>query len=776
MLRKNSDVGGSSEFDSVAPRFGAARTRIGRSPAPLDRSLAQDARSPRIDPPPTLAPAAHRMLLRRSFPLILLATAAGSGTGTAASAAAIRSAPGLGKWFAGEGYGLLVERGPLGGPMTTREIVLIHAIRSEGHVPDLLVLLNSPVGGGTTGAYRLEIGIGSQQPVAVEPQAVRFDARAAAFAIQSDGDRLRCSAPAGADHFQLVTVPSASGPVWLPYWVPAMVGIEPRDLARGTWHDFSRRKAEARPVRQWWHRDAQGSFVVSLRADDGGPMLVASARFDSTLPLPLWGQVLDAARGEHVRFRLVLHAENLGRALALGRGAVAGDALLFPPETLLEAESVWRAGVRDLVADDVISDWVRERRLRRLSPRRSPSIGEVVPFAYELFAVAPPVSTGTSAAPAAPSGSRSTVSPRGAVGLFYAGRFERPDTGIRYEAWVIPGSDERSNESEAPNPVTESTGRMLVRWILGRATSGLLADRGFSLYVRPGTHARSRAIAASSKTAAPAANAARPPRGSDAILIRREVDLAPVALFFYRLADDLRTPIVFSRIDLEAPGSVSAVRRSLLERPKDFFLAGGFTAFTTKPGSSLLLTRSADEGTVVETLDDRGCTLDLLTERDLPEEPWTIAFDLGGKRKKLWGTPTALAFGRSRFGDTRMPRNGVLRRTDSEELVAYEDWEADASWWTFAFAAYPKQGFGVRFRPLVHVPPPELSGDGNGSPGDVLPFAPPQPPPQPKANPKTAQPSKPPKNTPKPKPDPKPAPPKPPVPTGGPTTGPGSGG
>ena len=158
----------------------------------------------------------------------------------------------------------------------------------------------------------------------------------------------------------------------------------------------------------------------------------------------------------------------------------------------------------------------------------------------------------------------------------------------------------------------------------------------------------------------------------------------------------------------------------------------------------------------------------------MPIEPWLLQFDPNSKNT-IWGTSIPLAVGRNRFGDARLPRDGLLRRTDGEELVVYESWEADRPWWSEAIAAYPQQGVGVRFRPLVHarLDDPDGEGDGQGDDDGILPFEPPPIPPQPLGNPKTPRDNN---SKPKPKPTKKPEEKKPPAPAPAPGTGPKTGG
>ena len=118
-----------------------------------------------------------------------------------------------------------------------------------------------------------------------------------------------------------------------------------------------------------------------------------------------------------------------------------------------------------------------------------------------------------------------------------------------------------------------------------------------------------------------------------------------------------------------------------------------------------------------------------------------------------------------------MAREGVLRRSDQDEMLAYEYWEPDASWFSAAVSIFPKQQLGLRFRPLVHTPAEEIVDAEGDEQGEVIPFDPPPPPPQPQGTPRT-QPLKP--RPAKPKKPSKPAEPKPdapPVPGTGPKTG-----
>lgn len=669
-------------------------------------------------------------------------------------------------WKPGEAFGYIVERGPLGQPARQRDFLLVHAVRGESGRPELIVIAHDTRSGATTAAYRVELDGATRQPKRVEPVALRFDARNNAFGVKADGPELACDLPAESNTFSVLWVATSSGPSWLPVWHPGSNGETARHDVRGGLIDWSAPERKVRTLRQGSRRDDWGLLAVDVRTEDDGPPIIGSARFASGEPAPVWGEWLDGERREHIRFRLAYHVESLAQSLLMSRGPVSGDPLLFPPELILNAASEWKSGIRDLIAEEVLAGLRTEKRWRTLPPRESPSQGEVVGYAYELFSAMNGVKTGESAAKKAPEPAKSKVSPRGAIGAMFVGRVEAPDTAQRYEAWVLPGTDERAEEGEGAASTFESSGRLALRWVLGRATGNYLSDRPFAFYRGPGGFARARAK--SPRGAEPAPTTTR--RGSDALLLRREGDLAPVMLIFYRLADDLRSVVVFARIELDGSGSLSAVRRSQLERPKDFFLTGGFSAFSTKRGSGVLITRTPEDGTVVEHVPGRGCSVALLTERDLPEEPWKIAFDPKRASAMGWGTPTGFVTGRGQFGDARMPRQGILRRTDGEELIAFEEWEPDASWWSAAICVFPQQNLGARFRPLVHTPEEEIViGDAEAT--EVIPFDPPPPPPQPQGNPKTlppkARPTKPPKKA---DPDPKkPAPP--PAPTGGPVTG-----
>jgi hypothetical protein len=700
----------------------------------------------------------------------------------------------LGEWRRLEGYGMLVERGPLDGKVETRELYIFTRL-FHGRIPspELFALCVDVPTGNVVSAYNIEMRESTRQPVHLTPMAMRLDANKTSFRVESEGDPVDLSkiesptadgAAATPAAFTFVRAPAANGSALLPYLLPAIANGEPQSGARGALLEFTKNGWQSRPLVQECRRDESGRLRADFRSEGGAPFII-NLQFSPQFPLPLWGQALDTARREQTRFRLVYHTPTIARALSLGRGPIAGDPLLVNPELLVNAESEWHSGVRDLVADELISRFAAERNWLPLAPRRSPSIGEVVPFGYELFAVNKSVKTGVTQAPA---GNKPAASPRGSVGLVFAGRFEAPDTRIRYEAWILPGSDEREQEMDAPNALGESTGRLMMRLLLGNATSRLLADRGFTLRLDHGWFggALQRGDAPPAPKAPSRRQRGRPnvppevrtplPHGSDAVLFRREGDLAPVALVFYRTSSDLRAAVPFSRTELDGTGSASVVRRSLLERTKDFFLAGGFTAFTTKKGSSVLLTRSPSEGTVVDRLSDRGCTIEFLEETTLPEEPWTLAFDPKGARNTLWGTALPLAVGRNLHGDSRAARDGIVRRTDGEELIAYEFWESDRPWWSEGFVIYPEQNFGVRFRPLVHsrVQDPDATDNNNDNDG-VLPFDPPPPPPQPLGNPKTPRNNSPPKSKPKPESN-KPEPRKPPAPAPAPGTGPKTGG
>src|SRR5262245_17869430 len=697
----------------------------------------------------------HRTMRWRCVAWCLLAVSMGRGGG----GVPYRTPP----WKLGEGYGLLVERGPLGGRSTMRDVVAFYAVKSKRSTPDVMAIAASPQGGFTSGVFRLEIGESTKQPHAIEPLALRFDFEGVGFGLKPDGPTTRLPAPDGTGAFVVATVPLISGPAFLPYWSPGVDGAEAVAGAPGAWIDLSSPSAAPRPLRQSVRPGSGGDLVVNVRNDDDGPALVGSVRFGRGLPVPLWGELIDSGRGELTRFRLAFETPDFVRMVAMGRGPIAGDPVMYPPEALIDSESVWTAGARDMVAEEIVDRLAAERHLRRVDPRPTPAVGELVPFASELFAIAGSPTTGvpTSNAPA----SKPAVAPRGAVGAFYVGRLEASDTGTRYEAWLIPGADERPTEGSPPNPLGESPGRLLLRWVLGYATSKLTADLGVLLHFPAGGYEKALQVAAklrAQKTGSVAASirlTAPVPRGSDAVLLRRENDLAPMAIAFYRLPDDLQSPIVFAKIDLDGGGSVAAVRRSYLERPKDLMLIGGFTAFASRPGVSLVITRDSEEGTHVDRVPFRGCELKLLSERLLPGEPWTIPFDVKSGRGGLWGTPSTLAIGRNRYGDARMPREGIVRRCDGEEVVAYEAWDVEGSWWSEAMSVYPQQGFGVRFRPLVHGPL------GRGA-GESIPYEPPPPPPQPKIDPKSK--AKPPRE--KPKPDPEPKPPAPPPPKPGPVT------
>lgn len=718
----------------------------------------------------------------------------------------------IGEWRRNEGYAMLVESGPLGSPAARREIVMFSRI-FRGQVPtdELLVIGVSAAAGGPGGAWKMAVHDMSHQPVSLEPVALQLDTRVQAFRAESDGtrvevapfveaarDSLRNAEGADATHpiinntspFIILRAPAVSGSFILPYMLPAMVGGEPAATAPGMMLQIGRDGGAPRLLKQSARRADTGDWMVDYR-NDGGERFIVNLQFSNRHPLPVWGQVIDSARNEHARFRLIGHTKSFAKSLSFGRVPVVGDPYLLNPELLENAESQWNAGMVDLTAVEVADELARDFGLLKIDARDTPAAGELVPYSYELFAVGPQVTSGEKSKI---NNNKSGVAPRGAIGTFLAARYEDPGSRARYEAWLVPGADERALETDAAITHRESVGKLLLRMILGNATSGLLADRGINLRLDHNWFklAMARAAQEPARLASPEevknnpksknnkkGGAAPPPpaapsghRGSDAILLRRESDFAPVALVFYRMSDDLRTPVPFVTSKLETGGPASVVRRSLLERAKDFFLPGGFTAFTTKKGSSFLLTRSQEEGTVIDKIDRRPCTLELLEEKEMPREPWKLAWDLKENKNGLWGTPVSLAIGRNRHGDARISRDGIVRRTEGEEIVAYEYWEPELPWWSEAMVAYPKQGVGVRFRPLVHARLPEPDADANNNnEADLLPFLPPPPPPQPRGNPKTPTP---PPAKPKPKPQPEkpstPAPAPPPV-TGGPKTG-----
>ena len=721
-------------------------------------------------------------MILRSIAAASIALAIGAAASPGPPAAAADRGAAADRWQKGEAYGVLVERGGLSTPASSREFFLFHPVRGLHGGQDLLVLAFDAAAGATTGAFRLGLHDGNHQPSRIEPLDVLLDANNQALRAQPDGETLLCDCEPGAESFSLLTVPLLGGPSWLPYWTPALNGTEPPTAAAGTWIDFGAPETTRRRIQQSWRRDDRGEMIVSIRGADGAA-LVGNAHFKPNIPLPVFGQILDAERNERIRFRLVFHTSHLVRALSLGRGAIAGDPALIPPELLVEAETVWQPSARDLIADEVIRQIATDRKWGKIEPRAGLPLGELVPFAYELFALQAGVNTGE--APPDPKKKRPAAAPRGMVGLLFAGRFEAPDTGLKYEAWLVPGSDERSQESERPRPTAESTGKLVLRLLLARSGAGMLGgDRSWFVATRAGWFgdARKRGRMPGRDPArgdaaggAAASRDSAPPRGLDAILVRRENDLAPVLLVFYRLSDDLRSPQIVANLALDGVGPTSVVRRSLLERAKDFFLAGGFTAFTNKKGASVLLTRAADEMTQIDRLEDRGCSLEFLEEKELPEEPWKITMDPRAAKSAWWGSPMAFAVGRNRHGDNRPPRDCVVRRTDGEELLSYEAWEVDRPWWTEAISAYPLQRVGVRFRPLVHTRfESNGTGDGQGE-NDLLPFLPPPIPPQPNGNPKTAPQPKP-QDKEKQKPDPPkkkptPGPPPPPEPGSTPKTG-----
>lgn len=664
-------------------------------------------------------------------------------------------------WVKGEAYGVLVERGPLGKPPVQREVVLVLPVRGTLAPFDLLMVGIDVQSGRGLGAYRVELRPASRQPRGVEPMALELDANRVAFRVQSEGPaKIIDSSPAYG--FHLLQVPWAAGGTILPYWIPASNAGSPIAGARGLLSSAGRDENAARSLTQTWRKGSSGEVVVSFRNDDEGPRLVGSAHFRPNLPLPAAGQVLDTGRDEHTRIRVVFHLRRAAEALSLGRAAIAGDPVSYPPEALLDATTEWPAGARDLVADEVLQTIAAERRWSRIAPRRQPADGEGFPYVYELFALKGSVTTGSERANAVKIPSAAAA--RGALGLLFAGRFETSD-GVKLEAWMIPGSDERSAEAERVAATAESSGKLLLRTLLGRASPGLLGNQEIKVDCAPGWYARSLAAAAKGRGAGRQGPAEDGRRGSDAILVRRESDLAPVLLVFYKLSSDLRFARVLASEEFDGVGPLSVVRRSLLERAKDYFLAGGFTAFTQKKGASILLTREGAEPTQIDRLDGRGCAIEFLTEKELPEEPWNVPLDPREARSAQWGRAMEFAVGRSRDGDQRPPRDCVVRRSDGEELLALEAWEMNRPWWSEAVVAYALQNVGVRFRQVVHSKLEVGTGDGTE---DLLPFKPPPPPPQPSGNPRTKP--GPPGAPSKPKPEPaKPAPP-PPAP-GTPKTG-----
>ncbi|MBI3819587.1 MAG: hypothetical protein HY286_12910 [Planctomycetes bacterium] len=707
----------------------------------------------------------------------------------------------VGEWKRREGYGVLVESGPLGAPATRRELVWL--MRDfHGRIPtsDLLVFVISPAAGGCGAAYRVEIREGTQQPRNLEPMAFHLDAKNQAFRVQSDGQPVELekllaaardeaaqadaaqSRPAPGGAFVLLRIPDLNGSIYLPYMHPATEGSEPSNNACGVLLQIGSANGVARSMRQFARRSDSGDWMVDYR-NEGGQPLIIQLQMSRRDPLPVWGQIFDSERGEHTRFRLVARTGTFTKTASFGRVSIVGDPMLINPELLDLVDSQWDAGLHDLCAEEAADSICKELGLSRADARQSLQPGEVVPFGYELFAVNAGVATGDTTKKKV-NDPKSGISPRGAVGTVFVGRYEDPKTRLHYEAWLVPGADERARETDAPNPVGESPGRLLLRFVLGNATSRLLADRGLQLRLDPNWYKIAATRAANERPWQPIGGLANnkngknnkkapppPPqiarRGSDAILIRRENDFAPVALVFYRISEDLRSSVPFAEGRFENNGPAAVVRRSLLDRAKDFFLSGGFTAFTTKKGAAFLLTRALEEGTVVDRM-EHGCGLELLEETALPEEPWKLAHDPRNGKNSLWGTPVTFSVGRNRYGDSRVSRDGIIRRTDGEEVVAYESWEIDRPWWSEAIAAYPQQGVGVRFRPLVHGKLNDVDANGNVQDDDILPFEPPPPPPQPKGNPVTPRPTPSPAK-PKPKPqngNPKPPAPPPPTPSG----------
>jgi hypothetical protein len=430
---------------------------------------------------------------------------------------------------------------------------------------------------------------------------------------------------------------------------------------------------------------------------------------------------------------------------------------------------VWRPAFRDYVADEVIQQLTSDRHWIRAEPRQALPIGELFPYAYELFALQKSVSTG--GRETKQNEGRSPASPRGTAGIFFAGRFEG-DAGAKLEAWHIPGADERVEEKAYAPPTMETSGKLLLRFLLGRAASKNTGERDLNIDCVVGWHKKAldQPSAAQRMVFAPVKLDAKQQRGTDAILFRRESDLAPVLLAFYRLSDDLRFARIVSVHALDGVGPTSVVRRSLLERSKDYFLGGGFSAFTQKKGASLLLTRGDEETTQIERLPGRGCSIEFLEERDLPEEPWKVVLDPRAPKHQIWGHAMAFAVGRNGRGDQRPPRDAIVRRTDGEELLALEAWEVERPWWSEAVVAYPEQNVGARFRQLIHTKVDQEYNIEGTFEEELLPFLPPPPPPQPTKNPTTPKApgkEKPPKQKPpEKKPDPPSGPSTPPAPGG----------
>lgn len=738
-----------------------------------------------------------------------LAVAAFLAAGIAVAARGNATISSPGEWKRYEGYAVMVETGPFGAPAVRREVFLLSRV-FHGRIPtpEIVAISLQTAAGVPSAAYRLQIHDGTKTPVSLEPVALRLDSRQQAFRLQSEAAPMEIgpivenaakeraadaaninnteSRPeiknTGEPPFVILRIPATSGSVVLPYIQPIFDNGEPSNSAGGWMLQMGTADPRPRAMKQSARKSDSGEWMVDLR-NDGGPRLIVNLQLSPKYPIPLWGQILDAERNEHTRFRIIAHSPTLAKSLTFGRVQVVGDPLLINPELLENAESVWESAFHDLTAREMAGEITKDLGLLKIDGRSSPADGEFVPFSYELFAVGPSVSSGEKIKSNA---TKSGIAPRGAVGTFFVGRYEDPASRTRYEAWLVPGADERAQETDAPNPSGESVGRLLLRLVLGNGSNGLLAERGIQLRLDPDWYKLASTRASSEprmgivtnpksknkKKDAPAAS--RAPRGSDAILLRKEHDYSPVALIFYRMSDDLRGPVPFVTSKLESAGSSSVVRRSLLERAKDFFLSGGFTAFTTKKGASFLLTRSQEDGTVVDRVNEHGCALELLEEKDLPEEPWKLDLDPRNGKNNIWGTAVSLAIGRNKYGDSRIPRDGIVRRTDGEELVAYESWEIDRPWWSEAIAAYPRQGVGVRFRPLVHAKLNDPNAnDNNPAEDDYLPFEPPPPPPQPRGNPKTPRP---PTNNPKPKPKPQPEPGKTPAPPPPTPTSPKTGG
>ena len=199
---------------------------------------------------------------------------------------------------------------------------------------------------------------------------------------------------------------------------------------------------------------------------------------------PRLRQILDAERNERIRFRLVFHTSHLVRALSLGRGAIAGDPALIPPELLVEAETVWQPSARDLIADEVIRQIATDRKWGRSSRARACRSASWSRLPTSCSALQAGVNTGE--APPIPR-KRPAAAPRGMVGLSSRGASRRPTRGssTRRGSSPAPTSDPKKASGRAPPPSRPESWCCVCCW---RAPG-----RGCSAAIAPGSWRRARA-------------------------------------------------------------------------------------------------------------------------------------------------------------------------------------------------------------------------------------------------------------------------------------------